>query len=151
MNHYALRQFNVDTMRWWNRLDHITLLLVKKCSQNYSCDNANEQIALIWWRILVFLNEPYSSPNLFSFYFSWFFVNSLDLVKKMTPIRACCVVLLSSFLFGDQWTLSAGSDLLVTSKVFLEVSIGGKPQGMPVMHEFVTWSACLLIVLSTQN
>lgn len=54
----------------------------------------------------------------------------------MTPIRACCVVLLSSFLFGDQWTLSAGSDLLVTSKVFLEVSIGGKPQGQIVIGLF---------------
>jgi len=54
----------------------------------------------------------------------------------MSPIRACCLALLTCFVFGEQWTLSAGSDTVVTSKVFLDLSIGGKPIGKIVIGLF---------------
>lgn len=40
-----------------------------------------------------------------------------------------CLYVIVVVLFVGKWTLSAGSDTLVTSKVFMDLSIGGKPIG----------------------
>jgi len=54
----------------------------------------------------------------------------------MTPRCAVSVVLLFCLFMGEQWKFSAGSDTLVTSKVYLDLSIGGKPIGRVVIGLF---------------
>lgn len=47
-----------------------------------------------------------------------------------------CLFVIVVVLFVGKWTLSAGSDTLVTSKVFMDLSIGGKPIGRVVIGLF---------------
>jgi len=54
----------------------------------------------------------------------------------MTPRCAVSVVLLFCLFMAEQWKFSAGSDTLVTSKVYLDLSIGGKPIGRVVIGLF---------------
>ena len=60
----------------------------------------------------------------------WLFIDSSFIVPTFVWTMAkLCLYVIVVVLFVGKWTLSAGSDTLVTSKVFMDLSIGGKPIG----------------------